>query len=83
MSPSSSIGNAPTTENKAPGLTLTVEVFNFFFLISFFKALMQTKDNKMSNFLLLIRTTPPPPQVLKESFKELKESRSLSSFKLF
>ena len=42
--------------------------------------LMQSKDNKMSNVLLYIQTIFP--QELKESLKELKESRSLSSFKL-
>ena len=41
--------------------------------------LMQSKDNKMSNFLLHTQTIYP--QSLKESLKELKESTSLSSFK--
>ena len=84
MFPSSSIRNAPTTEPKAPGSTLTIGGFFFFicFRISFFlkNSLMQSKDNKMSNFLWYVRTIFP--QALKESLKELKESRSLSSFKL-
>ena len=42
--------------------------------------LMQPKDTKMSNCLLYIETIFP--QALKESLKEIKESRSLSSFKL-
>ena len=42
---------------------------------------MQSKDNKMSNFLLYIRTIFS--QALKESLKELKESKlSLSTLKI-
>ena len=41
---------------------------------------MQSKDNKMPKMLLYIVTVFP--EALKESLKKLKESRSLSSFKL-
>ena len=41
--------------------------------------LMQSKDNKMSNFCCIYEQFFH--QALKESLKELKESRSLSSLK--
>ena len=40
---------------------------------------MQTKDNKMSNFCCIYEQFPP--QALKENLNELKECRSLSSYK--
>ena len=42
--------------------------------------LMQSKDNKVSNFCCIYEQFSP--QALKESLRELKESRSLSFFKL-
>ena len=65
MLPSSSIGNAPTTEPKAPVQLSLLEVFVliFVFRISFTKkqqylrmTLMQSKDNIIVNFLLYLRT---------------------------
>ena len=41
--------------------------------------LMQSKDNKMCDFCWIYEQFFP--KALKESLKELKESRSLSSFK--
>ena len=61
MFPSSAIGNAPATEPKDPGTTLSVGGFFFIFLeFHLLKkqylrmTLMQSKDTKMSNFLLYI-----------------------------
>ena len=67
MFPSSSIGNAPTMEPKTPVSTPTVGFLVFFSEFHFFfsktvlrMTLMQSQDNKMSNFLLYIRTIFPP-----------------------
>ena len=72
MFPSSSIGNAPTMEPKTPVSTPTVVFWGFFFqnFIFFSKTvlrmtLMQSQDNKMSNFLLYIRTIFPPSALRK------------------
>ena len=85
MFPSSLVGCAPSTEPKDPGSTLAVGGLLFFFYLKKIyiylrMTLMQPKDTKMYNCLLYIVTIFP--QALKESLKEIKESRSLSSFKL-
>ena len=82
MFPSSSIGNALTTDpNRFNSTHCSSFVFLNFILKKYLRmTLMQSKDNKMYNFLLYIRTIFT--QALKGSLKELQECRSLSSIKL-